>query len=300
MLRQLEPAFTEYRAWAQDPTPRIGWGLSFFDSRTNGGIGRSETCMIMACSSVGKTAIGLNVIREHPDMLTAIFSLEMSWRMLAARLAAMHTGCSTQMLEQSLKGGTEPKQIRKTVNAFPNLWCDDTPALTLRAMAEDMEQIKETVGVYPRIVLIDYLELVGGNKALVKAEAVDRVAQEIRNWTRHHDCTTIILHQVGKGGGGEGGTPIDLSSGRYGGHQPVDFVVGAYAPRLRANTMEEFNRVRHELFLQLLKNRAGEAHPVGIRHRLDATCLRLSEWDAKPWKTESSSGSPVIDEWLLE
>lgn len=276
-VRNLTEAFDDYRAWATDPRPRIGFGLSFFDSRTNGGLARSEIAMVMAFSSVGKTNIGLNIIRNNPSIPTLFFSLEMSSRQVAARMAAIDNGVTTTFLEQELKQNRTPNGIQTTIDKFHGFVCDDTPAISLKAASESFHRASDRLGTAPRLVLFDYLELISGGGLMGKSEQVDKASQKLRDWTREHDCSTIVLHQVGKGDGGA--EPLDLGSGRYGGYAPMDYVVGAYAPRLKKGiSTAEFDQVQEELWLQLLKNRAGEARPAGVKYRLSPQTMRITEW----------------------
>lgn len=293
-LRSVKQGLSEHYEWATDPRPRVGFGMPFFDGPTNGGLAREECGIIMACSSVGKTAVGLNVIRHNPDVPAVFFSLEMSWRMLSARLVAMHTGMTTRQLETSVRTyDVIPPQAIQTSADFPLFLCDDTPASTLVMMDRALEQAGALMGQRPRLVVIDYLELIPGAGGTNGTEQVDKIARKIRDWTRKNDVSTWCLHQVGKGDGGAGADPLELTSGRYGGHTPFDYVVGAYAPRLRKGiTPDEFHRVKDELYLQLLKNRNGEAMPAGQRHRLDSSTLRLSEWQEPTWQLPGFQPEP--------
>jgi hypothetical protein len=76
----------------------------------------------------------------------------------------------------------------------------------------------------------------------------------------------------------------------------MDYVVGAYAPRLkRGITSAEFKAVRDDMFLQLLKNRAGQARPSGVRHRLDHVTMRLDEWTRPQFSYGFQSPLPDVD-----
>jgi replicative DNA helicase len=283
-VRTLGEAFTDYSKWANDPRPRVGFGYPFFDVNTNGGLALSEIAMFMAFSSVGKTTFALNVIRNNPDVPTLFFSLEMNKRMVAARLAAMDVPTSTGHIESDYRdagSGSHPDYIVSVVDKYSQLMFDDTPAIKLDAASESMEDAqRQLLGVKPRLVIFDYLELIGGSGMLGKAEQVDKAAQKLRDWTRQHDVSTLLLHQVGKGDSADAGAvQLNLDSGRYGGYAPMDYVIGGYAPRLQRGLGHgDFEAVKEELWLQLLKNRAGPAHPQGVKHRLDPQTLRISEW----------------------
>jgi len=279
-VRDVREGFTDFVNWALDPRPRIGLGLPFFDQFTNGGIARSEIAMVMAFSSVGKTSIGLNILKANPTLPAMFFSLEMSWRQVVNRLAAMTFGTTTRAIEREVMETRDvPQVVHDTVQRYPLLVCDDTPAITLKDASVSFHRATERLGMPPRLVMFDYLELIGGSGLLGKAEAVDRASQKLRDWARQHDTAVIVLHQVGKGEGGD--VPLDLGSGRYGGFAPMDFVVGAYAPRLRNGiTSAEFESCKSDLFLQLLKNRAGAARPAGVRHTFDPDTM-----DIRPYGT---------------
>ena len=283
-VRSLHDGFRDYHSWATDPTPRIPFGINFVDGKTNGGIGRSELALLMAFSSVGKTTIGLNIIRNNPGIPVLFMSLEMSWRMVAARIAAMECGITTKKIENDYRtGGGTPPYVQPVVDKYRSLVCDDTPAITIKEAKESFHRATDMLGIPPRLVIWDYMELVGGAGMMGKAEQVDRAAEKLRNFSREMDCANLVLHQVGKGDAGGGAEPLDLGSGRYGGHAPADYVLGAYAPRLEKGISQaQFRSVEDEIFIQLLKNRAGQAHPVGVRHRLDHQTMRLTDWNSLP------------------
>jgi hypothetical protein len=279
--RTVADGFQEFALWANDPTPRIPWGMPFFDMPTGGGIARSEIAMLMSMSSVGKTSIGLNIIRNNPEIPALFMSLEMSWRQVVVRLAAMEHGVSTQSIEQEIR--TQEgyfKYAQGVVDRYRWLICDDTPALSLKDAKSSFRRATELLGGHaPRLVIWDYMELIGGSGLMNKSEAVDRAAQKLRDWTRELDTSSVVLHQVGKGDDTGGYKPLSLESGRYGGHQPMDYVVGAYAARLNPDLTEaEFKAGQPELYLQLLKNRSGGAIPTGRKYHQDPITMRIEPW----------------------
>lgn len=279
-LRDVRAGLADYTAWANDPRPRIGMGLPFFDKYTNGGLARAECAMVLAYSSVGKTSIGLNMIANNPTVPTVFFSLEMSWRQVVARLTAITSGIPTWELEQMVKAdGSMPRPIMESGIRYPFLLGDDASEMSLKDMKLGVEKAKADLGTDVRLVVIDYLELIGGAGMLGKAEQVDKAAQKIRALAKDCDTSVVVLHQVAKTDGSGGFEPLSLDSGKFGGHHPMDYVIGAYAPRLDRKMSESDRDVKKpELFLQLLKNRSGGARPEGVKHHLDPKTGRLSEW----------------------
>lgn len=280
-VRNLAEGLSDLKAWASDPRPRIGFGMDFFDKPTGGGIGRSEICMFQAFSSVGKTTWALNVVRNNPDVPVLVLSLEMNWRMVAMRLVAMEVPTTTQHLESALHAGIDVPELQTVADRYHKLVCDDTPALKIRQASESFEAATEKLGEPPRLVIWDYLERVGGRSLNGKAEQIDKVAGELRDWTRKHDTASIVLHQISgtydTKNGHPGARPMSIDSGRYGGFQPMDYVVGAYAPRLDPTLGEhQLEAVREDIYFQLLKSRSGQAEPTGQRYRLDRQTMRIT------------------------
>jgi hypothetical protein len=276
-VQNLAQGFQSYRDWATDPVPRIGFGMDWFDRPTGGGLARSEIAMMMAFSSVGKTTVALNIIRNNPHIPTLFFSLEMNWRMVAARLAAMELPSTTKDLESRLRHGDAIPELVRVQDKYRGFVCDDMPAISLKQASESFEDATRELGTAPRLVIFDYLELISGGGLMSKSEQVDKASQKARDWARIHDCSVILLHQVGKGEGGH--EPLDLGSGRYGGFAPMDYVCGAYAPRLEKGiTQQRYEQVKEEIWFQLLKSRSGAANPVGSKYRLDASTMRISPW----------------------
>lgn len=276
-LHSVADGVTDYRAWASDPRPRIGVGLPFIDDATRGGLAKAECAMVIAYSSVGKTALGLNIIANNADVATLFVSIEMSWRQVVARLTAITTNVSTWELESELKHGRSPGQFYETMTRFPLLLGNDSSDMNMKDISQSIHSAGERLNQPIRLVVIDYLELVSGSGLIGKAEQVDRAAVKTRALAKDNDCSVIVLHQVGKTDGSAGHEPLSLDSGKYGGHQPFDMVVGMYVPRLnRQLTGAERKAVEADLYLQLLKNRNGMAHPDGVKHRLDPTTGKIT------------------------
>ena len=237
--------------------------------------------MVLAYSSVGKTWIALNTIANNPEVATLFLSLEMSWRQVVSRLTAITTGLPTWELESELKAGRTPGQLYDTIRQFPLLLGNDRSEMSIKEMSVAIQKGGERLGMPIRLVVIDYLELIGGAGMLGKAEQVDKAAQKIRAIAKDNDCSVMVLHQVGKGDGSAGFEPLNLDSGKFGGHHPMDAVIGAYAPRLeRTLTSDQRHAVQDVLMLQLLKNRNGKANPTGVHHVLDPNTGRITPWGA--------------------
>lgn len=281
-IQTVSDGITSFKSWATDPRPRIGLGLPFFDDRTRGGLAKAECMMVLAYSSVGKTWLALNAIANNPGVPTLFFSLEMSWRQVVSRVTAITTGVPTWELEAELAAGREPGALYDTLSRYPILVGEDSSEMSTKDMAIKIREAGAKLGQPVRLVVIDYLELIGGSGMLGKSEQVDKAATKIRSLAKDHDCSVIVLHQVSKTEGSGGFEALSLDAGKFGGHHPMDAVVGMYAPRLdKKLTGVERKLVEADVYLQLLKNRNGQPHPDPVRHTLNPNTGQITQYGAQ-------------------
>ena len=282
--KSLAEVADEHRTWATSDQPRIPIGYEIMDSRTDGGAAYGELVLFTARSQVGKTVFACNVINNNAGTPTVFFSLEMHGRYIGERLACIHTNTPTTEIRRHFRetGGSPAMEL--TVQDFPNLSIVDKPGISLRDMHVALQEAADDWGERPKLVVVDFLELMGGNPALEAVSAVDKMAQKVKNFAREEDVVLLCLHQVGRGAGGEGHMPLSLTSGRYGGEVSADYVLGAFRPCLAPGiSQNEFMRSRDQYYVQFLKTRGGsEIYPQGMLHRLNPDTMRITPWVSYP------------------
>lgn len=280
MFKPLHQWAKDYAIWATSPQPRVATGFKFFDSRTGGGAAAGEVILFQARSSVGKTTVANNIIVNNPDTPIAFMSLEMHGRYIANRIAAISQGTSTKQIEYDLQATGKSQALIDTVERYQKLAIFDKPAMSLKDMATALLDTEEAIGEHVQLVVIDFLELIGGNMSLSAVEKIDGLTRKVKDFAREHDCVVLLLHQVGRGEGGAGHEPLSLTAGRYGGEVSADYVLGAYKPCLRPGiTQAEFYTEKWQIYLQFLKSRGGsDLHPAGLLHQINPETMRITEW----------------------
>lgn len=275
--RSLSEIVKETREWSISDHPRIPIGYPILDSLTGGGAAAGEVILFQARSSVGKTTLAQNVIENNAGRVIVFFSLEMHARYIALRSSAIHNGLGTQQIEDMLRAG-ETWPLARLVETQPNLVVIDKPAMSLKEMGQAMHEVTAKLGQPVDLVVMDYMELIGGTPGFSDLGKVDTIARKVKDFTREHDTVTLLLHQVGRDAGGSGDQPLGLAAGRYGGETQADYVLGAYRPCLRPGISEDqYMKERDQFFLQFLKSRGGgQIHPSGMLHHLDPVTMRLS------------------------
>ena len=278
MLRDLVEVKQELYQWATSDIVRVPTGYSFFDDRTQGGMAPGQVMILLARTGVGKTWFLVNVATNSPEIPTVFFSLEMHGRYVLERVASCYTGEATRRIEESMRNHGEASAIEITSQSLPLLHIEDEPDLGLGDMGEILQEYAEKTGIQPRLVLIDYLELIRnwGNNQI---ENVQSMARALKNFAREHDVALIVLHQVKRGDQNAGHKPLDLTDGKFGGEESADYVLGMYKPSLNPDisqtTREELEK---DIRLQFLKTRTGGGiHPDGVEHRWNTETGRIAQ-----------------------
>lgn len=274
--RPLDDTVEEQRQWAAGAAPRIPSGFPVMDQLTNGGAAPGEVVMVLARSGVGKTIIGCNITTHNRGVPTVFFSLEMAGRFLVNRLAAIHSNTPTAVIEAQLRNAEPCPALDALVEGFPRLTIIDEPGMGLSQMSEALDEVTEVWGERPRLVVIDYLELIKAPGATDGVSQVDKISRKLKDFARAEDVVVVVLHQVNKGGG-EGDQPLTRHDARYGGDVAADYTLAAYRPCLAPGiSQEEYTAQESDLYVQFLKTRGGpRIHPQGVRYHLNVDSLRI-------------------------
>ena len=279
MIPSLTEQVEEATRYASGEYPRIPLGFPFFDHRTGGGGTYGEFLMFIARTGVGKTFWLANVLANNPDVPAVFFSLEMAARAMVVRLAAVVNDVPDTAIKRALAEQGGSPTLDKLPSQLPNLVISDEPSTGLRGMGRFLEEYKEQTGNRIRIVAIDYLELIKGAPGMDKAGQVADIARDLKTFSRMHDVFLIVLHQVPRGEKVDGvrdngHLPLSMFSGRYGGEDAADYLMGAYRPHLDPKLLNDpeadIEGMKGQFMMQFMKTRGGhEIHPHGCPHRIN-------------------------------
>lgn len=260
-----------HREWAAREDARIPIGFPYFDSRTEG-IALGEVCMFLARSGVGKTAWACNVAEMARRVPQVFFSLEMQGRFIASRIAAIHSNTPTRHIEWDLRTHGESSALDQLHRDFPYLTIVDTPGMTIRQMGDALDEAEAMwLGVKPRLIIIDYMELVK-SASMTASEGLDAISRKLKDFARERDIAIVVLHQLNMSDSEGGGwTPVKLKDARYGGPTAADYVLAGYRPSLKPGAFND-----GLIQLQFLKTRTdGGLHLGGVGHSFDEQTLRI-------------------------
>jgi replicative DNA helicase len=246
-----------------------------------GGLRSGEVLGLMARPGIGKTLVLCQVARSMADTEYGhvFFSLEMPAAQIVERIARAHYGLSRGYLRGRLEhGGLDPDDYIQT---FKRLVVVDAPGLSVAQMSAKIRQIQASTlkGIPIRLVTVDHLGLIGGDRRMTTSDRVSTQARELQELAKRFDASLLLAVQVNRESGGDGSKELTLGSARDSGvvEEAMDYLVAMRRPE-RSQTLSPFERERYRdtLFLKVVKNRHG-APDTEIGVRLDGMTLRLLE-----------------------
>jgi len=264
----------------RDARGRVWLGIPSLDNILEG-IRAGEMLGVMARPGIGKTLLLGHVTgaAAEAEIGHVFFSLEMPAAQIVERLARAHYGLSRHWFRDRLmSGGLDSDDYTR---AFQRFVLVDAPGLSVAQMTAKLRQIQagRLKGVPIRLVTVDHLGLIGGDRKLTTYDRVSTQARELKELAKRFDCTVILAVQVNREAGGDGSKELGLGAARDSGvvEEAVDYLV-AMRRLDRSQTLGQAEREKYRdvLFAKVVKNRHG-APDTEVAIRLDGLTLQLRE-----------------------
>ena len=232
----------------------------------------SDLIILAARPSVGKTAFSLNIARnaavDH-HMPVAFFSLEMSARQLAKRLATSETGLSADKIKGAIR--LEPyewEQLEYKIKdlAKAPLYIDDTPGLPLMEFRTKAKNLVKNKGV--RLIVVDYLQLMQGPAELrgMREQEVAAISRTLKATAKELDVPIIALSQLSRqavqrtGGAGKPQLSDLRESGSI--EQDADMVLFIHRPDFVGLSENPEDKEKTQIIIA--KHRNGETRDIDM------------------------------------
>lgn len=263
----------------QNVEGRYMFGLPEIDNRTRG-IGKGELCEIVGFTQSGKTQLFLTSVLHNRDRRVLLFTPDETAEQVLTKLVCMKTGSNAERLEQRIKDGDKDalRRLRQIARShFDNLLIVDD-VVRLDQMTYALEEAEQLWGARVDAVGLDYL-----NMLRVGATAdVEAKAEAIKQWTKDIDRPVICIHQGSRSQAGAG-QPITMNSGKYGGEQEANFIIGVRR-KMFDESLSAWERQQHQdtVSISVVKNKRPPArltHSDGVDHRLDQECGIIEPFD---------------------
>lgn len=244
------------REFAANPAQRIPTGLRSLDELILGPAW-GEVFMFLGRSFTGKSLIATNLMWKNPDKAIMFFSMEMPSHQVLQRLYSHHTDISHREVSRMVRTNRLPDSLESQLaDAFPMHVVVDKGGLSGGDMTSYIDQYETYYQRRPDLVIVDYLELMGGGKASAEGWIrTEATAATLKDWAKSEGIGVAVLHQANRTVTKQWEPPTE-NSAKGGGYTEADVVVGIYRPGwdpalpAHERTMQE-----HDLSMNVIKNR---------------------------------------------
>lgn len=230
-----------------------------------GGYQPSDSIICAARPGMGKTAfaIGEAVFAAKTGVPVAVFSLEMSAKQIALRIAAAESELDSKKIQKGRLLNAEITQLTHRLGKINHLpiWIDDTPSLSIVDMRARARRMKNRYGI--GFIVVDYLQLIRGDvgKSGTRDQEIGQVSAGLKAMAKELDVPVLALAQLGRSAEkrGKGESPV-LSDLRESGsiEQDADVVMFIFRPEYYGiNEDESGNSTINKASFIIAKNRNG-------------------------------------------
>jgi len=168
-----------------------------------GGLQRSELVILAARTSIGKTSLALNIIRNaavNQKACIALFSLEMSRREIIQRLLSSEANIESQHFRKGRFSDLEERLLQRDIIprlAETSIYIDDTPNMRISEVRSKAKRLHLKHNV--DMVVLDYIQLLrGDSKSDNRVQEMTEITQSLKALARELDTPVLALSQLSR------------------------------------------------------------------------------------------------------
>ena len=245
---------TRLRDFAANPKQRTPTGLGTLDELILGPAW-GEVFMFLGRSFTGKSLIATNIMANNEHTGILFFSLEMPEHQVLQRLWAHVSGLPASEVGRMVRHNLLPDSLESQLSDFANHVIIDRGSLSLGDMSAYVGAYESYFNRRPDLVIIDYLELVGGGKASAEGwQRTEATAGALKDWAKQEGVGVVVLHQANKSVVAWEEPTEDSAKG--GGFVEADVVCGIWRPARDPKLPSYERKLRDdEFYINVMKNR---------------------------------------------
>ena len=253
-FKTIDEQVGDLRDLAANPKQRIPTGLGKLDELILGPA-QGEVFTVVARSGVGKSLVATNIMVNNTDADIIFFSLEMPAHQCIQRIYSHLSDISGREIADLMFKNRLPGDIEHKVERLKRQVVVDADGLTLGDMAVYMDNYQGWFGKRPDLIIVDYLEEVGGAKQSGEGwTRTEATASAMKSFSKREKVGIISLHQANQKT--EEWEPPLPSSAKGGGYTESDVVLGLWRPGRDPELGDVESRQREpDLHINVLKNR---------------------------------------------
>lgn len=282
-IKSLKDQIDSWRQDVKNPKRRVPLGWPQVDDLVRGPAG-GEVFTVLARSHVGKSLVATNVMANNHDKPLIFFSLEMPEAQVLQRVAAHIFNVPVAEIERAEFNRELPAFIDELPQRIPKQVVVDQSALSLNDMSAYIQDYDTYFGERPAMVIIDYLEEIGGGQASgegwVRAEAT---ASAVKAWAKDEKLGVLLLHQTNRIT--KNYEPPNEDSAKGSGYTQADVVLGLWRPGWDPDLDIGTRKERENwLAMNVIKNRVRGIKHEGFGFRIDPALRIVPEWTTNSGK----------------
>ncbi len=177
-------------------------GFEDFDRRT-GGLQGGELMVIAGRPSMGKTALALNVARNHAvdqNGCVGFFSLEMTKRELVLRLLWSEAKVDSVRFSNGMLSDDDWTRLTRAATTLEStrLYLDDSMAVTVSDISARARRLHREKNL--TLIVVDYIQLIQGRQDQERREQqVADISRSLKLLAKDLDIPVIALSQLNRG-----------------------------------------------------------------------------------------------------
>lgn len=166
------------------------------------GLQKSDLVLLAARPSMGKTALGINMVTNSAlkaGAKVAVFSLEMSKEQLVQRMIAATAHVDLQKI---ISGRLDEEEWLNIINSMgplsaANVYIDDTAGISLMEMKAKCRRLKIEKGL--DLIVIDYLQLMQmEGRQESRQQEISSISRGLKALAKEMDCPVVALSQLSR------------------------------------------------------------------------------------------------------
>ena len=162
-----------------------------------------ELSIIAARPAMGKTALGLNILKNvaiDQSLPVTFFSLEMTSEELAYRLVSCMSSVNGNAIRQQKLSDEEWNRFLGAVEKYKSahIIIDETPAITISTLSERAKRMQRQFGI--KMIIVDYLQLMHSNSRNIqnREQEVADISKGLKALAKSLHVPVIALSQLNR------------------------------------------------------------------------------------------------------
>lgn len=194
-------AFKALEIASQSAGGITGLDTGFIDLNSyTAGFQPSDLIILAARPSMGKSSLALNIAYNISlkNKVTALFSLEMSNVQLVNRLISFDSGIDAKTITTGQLRDSDWTKVTHSASNLEDLpiYIDDSFKISITEMRSKLKQLSKYNNI--DLVIIDYLQLMSGNKAESRQVEIAEYSREFKGIAKDFNVPVLCLSQLNR------------------------------------------------------------------------------------------------------